>query len=410
MKTKFVLSVLLAAMMLMSMALVPVSAQEENDYSVTAEEAFKHANAHMINFIASDAPNFENWTGAFIDPNPQELYDINGQKLFYQFSVYKENELIGRIDVCANKSLGASVNNIVFDPEPFKAAEAMEISIEIAKSEFPDGKIKSTNMVVYSYPKIGAMTVVKDQTTGNEYRIFVDGYTLDEVEDKTVNETEYGVWSLYDRLLKNGMDNNLKDWDKSDQLTNSIEKAAANKRINLNSAVTKENMSKLSTYAVTKLIISNYLDVPLYGQETSYYCGPASCQMIGKYICDIYRTQNYIYDFQGWHDHNDPDGGISDSDAEDYCSYSTDRGGLGQEGTTTTNTMSFTAAMDEIDDDRPFFTMVSGPNHFRVCYGYSDTGYGLHYLYINDPWPVGSGFQTVEVNGAQEFERIYVRP
>lgn len=59
MKKKFVFGVLLAAMMLMSMAFVPVSAQEENDYSVTAEEAFKHANAHMINYIATGAPYFE---------------------------------------------------------------------------------------------------------------------------------------------------------------------------------------------------------------------------------------------------------------------------------------------------------------------------------------------------------------
>ncbi|MDY9927703.1 C39 family peptidase [Methanosarcina sp.] len=167
-------------------------------------------------------------------------------------------------------------------------------------------------------------------------------------------------------------------------------------------------MKKLSTDVATTLITGKNLSVPLYGQETSYYCGPASCQMIGKYICKIYRTQNYIYDFQGWHDHNDPDGGISDSDAEDYCSYSQQRGGLGQSGTETSNNRSFTITKNEINNNRPFFTMI--PGHFRVCYGYGDTGVGLYYIYINDPWPVGSGHRTVEVNGAQETGRIYVRP
>ncbi|MPN15269.1 hypothetical protein SDC9_162599 [bioreactor metagenome] len=38
---------------------------------------------------------------------------------------------------------------------------------------------------------------------------------------------------MYDRLLKNGKDNNLKEWEKSDQLTNSIEQAASNKGINI---------------------------------------------------------------------------------------------------------------------------------------------------------------------------------
>ncbi|WP_440946008.1 hypothetical protein ACSAZL_18295 [Methanosarcina sp. T3] len=89
-KNKITISLLLLAM-LVGMALTPaVSAQEEKNYSVTAKEAFKHANANMISFIAADAPGFENWTGASVDPKPLELYDINGQKLFYQFSVYKE--------------------------------------------------------------------------------------------------------------------------------------------------------------------------------------------------------------------------------------------------------------------------------------------------------------------------------
>lgn len=104
-RNKITIEILLLAM-LVSMVLVPTaSAQKEKDYSITAEKALEHANAHMISFIASDAPNFENWTGAFIDPKPVELYDINGRKLFYQFSVYKNNNLIGRINVVPIKRL-----------------------------------------------------------------------------------------------------------------------------------------------------------------------------------------------------------------------------------------------------------------------------------------------------------------
>ncbi|WP_440946862.1 hypothetical protein ACSAZL_00780 [Methanosarcina sp. T3] len=57
----------------------------------------------MINYIATDAPYFENWTGASIDSKPLELYDPTGQKLYYQFSVYKDNKLIGIIDIGADK-------------------------------------------------------------------------------------------------------------------------------------------------------------------------------------------------------------------------------------------------------------------------------------------------------------------
>jgi len=64
---KIGISILLLATLLIGMALIPaVSAQKEKNYSVTAEEAFKHANANMISFIAADAPGFENWTGYIV--------------------------------------------------------------------------------------------------------------------------------------------------------------------------------------------------------------------------------------------------------------------------------------------------------------------------------------------------------
>ncbi|MDY0385532.1 MAG: hypothetical protein RBT65_00090 [Methanolobus sp.] len=192
-KNKIEIGTLILAILLVSMALIPAaSAQEEKDYSITVEEAFKHANAHMISFIAADAPGFENWTGASIDTKPLELYDISGQKLFYQFSVYKENELIGTIDVCAEKTQGPSIYDIKFDPEPYKMDEAMKKAKEIANTKYPDGKIKSTVMVVYSYPKVGAMTTIKDKATVEEYRIFVDAYSLEEVQDNPINKTVFG--------------------------------------------------------------------------------------------------------------------------------------------------------------------------------------------------------------------------
>ncbi|AKB17232.1 GTPases - Sulfate adenylate transferase subunit 1 [Methanosarcina sp. WWM596] len=59
-KNKIGIGTLILTILLVCMALIPaVSSQEEKDYSVTAEEAFKHANAHMISFIAADAPYFE---------------------------------------------------------------------------------------------------------------------------------------------------------------------------------------------------------------------------------------------------------------------------------------------------------------------------------------------------------------
>lgn len=388
-------------MLAVSMALVPaVSAQNENDYSVTAEEAFKQANANMINFIAANAPNFENWNGASIDPKPQELYDINGQKLFYQFSVYKAKKLIGTIDIFADKTLGHSINDIAFDPKPYKAAEAVKKSKEIAKKKYPTGEIRSTIMVVYSYPRIGAMTVVKDRTTGVEHRIFVDAYTLDEVRDKPATETEHGVWSMYDQILKNGKDNNLKEWQKSDQLTKSIEQAAANKGVNINVAVTEENIKKLSGSAAITASISKKLGVPLRGQENDVWCGPACIQMISLYYGYPTPTQKSIYYYFPWGDPY-PRSGLSPDDMIEWAEVKWGKNGR------LTNSCIFNDAKKEIDSYRPFYSMTT--NHYRVCQGYLIQN-GYNYLYINDPMPVGSkGTPKIEsTTSGTEKQRIYI--
>ena len=273
--------VLLLAVFLAAVALVPaVNAQNENDYSVTEEVAFEHANAQIIDFIANDA-EFEEWKGASIDPKPLELYDPNGQKLYHQFSVYKNNSLIGRVDVGANKTLGQSIQVIEQTPVLYNINEAVNKSIETARNEYPEGEIKSTEVVVYCYPSIGAMTVIKDKASGDEHRIFVDAYTLEVIPDRPATETEPGIWSIFDRRLQNGVEENLKSWQASDQLTKSIEQEAASKGIcisvpvtlndYLNSEATNVNYEYYNyffgLYSLGNTVISRYGKLPVLENE-----------------------------------------------------------------------------------------------------------------------------------------------
>lgn len=246
--------------MLVGMLLIPaVSAQQENNYSVSAEEAFRHANIRMITLVAAEN-DAEKWGGASIDPTPLELYDINGQKLYYEFSVYNENTLISRIYIGANKTLGGALRLIEINPKPYNVAEVMEKSIEIAKKKYPAGKIVSTNLVVYDYPSEGAMTIVKDKTTGVEHRIFVDAHTLEEVQDKPATYTEHGVWSMYEKISKDKIDENVKDWQKSEQFTKKLEQEVNNIGIDISAPITEANIKKLSHKLNTssKVISSPY--------------------------------------------------------------------------------------------------------------------------------------------------------
>jgi hypothetical protein len=346
-----------------------------------------------------------------LTPNHWSFTIQTVKKLFYRFSVYNENKLIGTIDICADKTLGPSVYDIVFDPEPYKTAEAMKKSIEIAKSEYSDGKIKSTNLVVYSYPSIGAMTVVKDKATGVEHRIFVDAYTLEEVEDKPATETKPGVWSLYDKILTYGKENNLKEWQKSDELAKSIEQKAANKGVNINAAITGENIKKLSDEGVVKSSFTGkILDINGIGQERSVFCGPACIRMVCKYYNKPtpIPTQETIYMGDGlwsWSPYTPPySSGLT---ADDIVKWATYR--WGKTGTIATS-FSNSVAISEIENNRPFFSMI--PNHFRLCRGYIVQD-GYTYLRLNDPEPTGSTYGNPglleRTYGSSEIQRIYVR-
>lgn len=241
---KLGIRILFLTMLLVIMALMPtVNSKEEDIFSVSAGEAFEQANVFIISY-----PNigFENWKKASIDPKPLEIYDINGQKLLYQFSVDENNEMVGSINVAANKTLGRPIQMIWLTPRPFNATKSMNKSIEIAKKEYPDGEIKSTKMVAYHYDNDrGAMTIVKDNTHGNEHRIFVDAFTLDVVEDKPAIETEPGVWSgvssIYGQIPKYEMDENLNEWQKRDNFTKSVEQEAASKGICISVPITPDD-------------------------------------------------------------------------------------------------------------------------------------------------------------------------
>lgn len=178
-------------------------------------------------------------------------------------------------------------------------------------------------MVVYNYPEIGAMTVIKDKTTGDKHWIIVDVYTFDVVQDKSTTGTEPEVFSIYEQKSKNGINENLKGWNESNQLTDFIKQEATNMGIDISVPITKENMIKLSedvaikstttsktlnvplsgqgtsaTVSPSSITTTVTLSVPLYGQQNSYYCVPASGQMNAAYYGKS-QTQSYIMGIMG---------------------------------------------------------------------------------------------------------------
>lgn len=194
-----------------------INTDEEDKNNVPASKAFEQASRYMDLVVRIGLSDLEDWQGATINPEPVVLYDINGEKLFYEFSVEKDTEMVGTMKVCANKVLGSPVQTFEIGPRLWNPEEAIQKSIEVANNDYPSGKIKTTKLVVYNYHIVGAMTVVQDKTTGETHRIFVDATTNEIIPDKAPTETERGVISFYNQLSKEKKVQNIAIWKEGDK-------------------------------------------------------------------------------------------------------------------------------------------------------------------------------------------------
>jgi len=99
--------IILLALLLAAMAMVPMVSATDNLQSLSNDKeliesnyipvglAREQATITMLSMIQSGALD-SNWVGATINPIPHEIYDVNGERLFYLFSVEKKVKGLGR--------------------------------------------------------------------------------------------------------------------------------------------------------------------------------------------------------------------------------------------------------------------------------------------------------------------------
>ncbi|WP_279385214.1 C39 family peptidase [Methanosarcina barkeri] len=140
-----------------------------------------------------------------------------------------------------------------------------------------------------------------------------------------------------------------------------------------------------------------------------FFCGPACIRMVCKYYNKPtpIPTQDQIYRGDGlwsWNPASIYTSGLSAGDIVKWATYR-----WGKTGTIATS-FSNSVAISEIENNRPFFSMI--PGHFRLCRGYIAQN-GYTYLRLNDPLPVGSTYGNAglleRTYGSSESTRIYVR-
>lgn len=254
---------------------------------VLIDQARTNANSVLSDFV-SKGPLQENevWTDAVINDSPITIYDPNGLKLYYLFTVEQKGTPIGEIEVSASKVLGSPVSSVNLKPHTWDFDQAEELAKKYAEKIYPHHKIISIKIVDYAPSRIGVMAKLFDPGNESYERIVVDAHTFDLIPEEMPAGAEgrYGavcVESLYDSIPDEIADERIKHWTECHDVLQT-------RNLSSSDAITRDG-----DYSYKELN-----DFSLFGQERSYYCMPATGQMIADYF-GVTHTQDHIADEMG---------------------------------------------------------------------------------------------------------------
>jgi hypothetical protein len=413
--------------------------EKKDNHFVSKELARDQAITRVLLGILTKASGIEGWKGSMVNPKPLEIFDMNGQLLFYEFSVEKNRGVVGRVKVSANKVLGPAVYTAEIGRRLWDAEKATERAKQLALKRFRGARILSTKLVCYSYPKLGISVALVDPETKEGNVIVMDVATYQAVPFGTEMDSHLGigVWSLYDSIpLKERADRVLR-WEEDNRLTEFLKEQARKAKIDLRTKLSNLELKALEE-ALGKLRGQGFLgqesirgtqyqrfkryiwplpktiSLTLHGQEGPVWCAVASGQM-------IFRHHHYNYEQD---DIAVAMGTIPPAPSPPpFFPTGTTYGGF-MSGMETLSRNYLDAIRDyfptwastksEIDEDRPLMSSI--PGHARVCAGYHRIRFAMYSpetqtitlrtlssVYIYDPWPPNANNAFCSPQGGAEY-------
>jgi hypothetical protein len=370
--------------------------------SVSKELALDHALVTIRRAWSSETPDFKEWGKFELDEEkPIVLYDINGQKLFYEFNVIIGDNIIGSVKTSASKMLGSAVPAIQLSPRKWNPEEANNQAKEKVSKMYPEVEIIKTEFVCYSYPKVGVRIYMKEPEIGKRSIIF-DAADFSQIEEFGPDgPMGQAAWSFYERISDKNLSDRKTRWEKENE---EIESLRSDIPKIFDRTLTDRELKELKPKFKLKskleypYIISPYSfkTVPfsprcnthdcfeLYAQKTNVYCAVATGQM----LLDFYR---YYYS------QIDIAAAMGTGPSGTYISGMLN--GLNQLSkkcldATWDGTASWNEAKAEIDNNKPLASII--PGHARACAGWKRQNICIwpgpckKWLKIYDPWPWSS--------------------
>ena len=342
-----------------NIAEAPVSGDMIEKNYITPDDALSSSTRVLQQFIESETLG-ENWNHATINPSPLTIYDVNGKRLFYLFTVEKKGEKIGEIQAAASKILGGSVVTIgTTSYSTFLDQTSLKLDSLITK-KYENFKITDQKFISYNYPKLGVLVSLINSETQDRIDLVYDAGDHHEVSDSEMHSFYSGIPA-----------------------------AEQTQRV---SRYELENKASAKATVETHGDVSGFTLVP---QINDYWCALATAQMISNRYSVIY-TQTAIANTVNI----GPTEGIDYLDMlTRYYQRSQSYGGLGKSGSTTVTggpTTLFNTVKTEINAQRP--VAISTMTHTRAIGGWQQyTGdVNVKHLRMFDPWPANYGFVYYE--------------
>ncbi len=351
---KKILAIGIAALML---SMIVMSATAVNDsstlrdmdtYMISVDKVNIYAAWTLQYFVATNITEFDKWEGATVE-EPMLIYDTTGDPVLYDVPIVKNGDVVGVIGVWAKKNMGVPVYSLSSSPPELTTTKAEEIALKRAEEE--EVEVGSVKVVYYDFPK-RAVEVTLERDGKAIDKVFVDQAT-----NEVISEDKIKPFSS--KVDKKKAQHALELWKEVDE------------------QITAEWKGEVSPLGIEQEL----LNVPLYGQETTYYCAPASAQMILSYHGYQY-TQSQIAEAMGTTTSGTPIGNIP-TGIEEVTNNQVDAWNDWSWGWGTVT--------NEINNNHPYVSNIAG--HAIAVRGYYyDTGRSwIKYQRINDPWPVGQG-------------------
>jgi len=344
------IAALMLSMMVMSVTAVNDSStlQGIDTYMISVDKVKMYTAWTLQYFVATNITEYDKWEGATVG-EPMLIYDTTGDPVLYDVPIVINGDVVGVIGVWAKKNMGVPIYSLSSSPPELTTTKAEEIALKRAEEE--GAEVGSVKVVYYDFPKRAVeVTLEKDGKV-------IDMVLVDQATNEAISEDKIKPFSS--KVDKKKTQHALELWKEVDE------------------QITAESKGEVSPLGIEQEL----LDVTLYGQETTYYCAPASAQMILSYHGYQY-TQSQIAEAMGTTTSGTPIGNIP-TGIEEVTNNQVDAWNDWSWGWGTVT--------NEINNNHPYMSNIAG--HARAVRGYYyDTERPwIKYQRINDPWPVGQG-------------------